>query len=194
MAFSFQLHAEPLNLAIDGAVNLINDDAGAPVSAYDGYIITFWYGSSSSGPLILAQHAANFADTEFGPETAGYFNSQMFLTQELTRGNPFYIEARIFQYQIGTAIDLAYVEGLTSPDFTALANYWDLIQGTQVSQGVLTFSGTLDPDGLATGVTFAPPELQLSGIKNTSAVPEPTTYAALAGLAILAYAYLRRRR
>ncbi|WP_043582230.1 putative globular PEP-CTERM protein [Geminisphaera colitermitum] len=197
LALSFQLHAEPLSLSIDGGVNLIMDNTGAPVSGNDGYIITFWYGASDTGPLTLAECAAGFLDADYGSEYIGLFNTQMFLTQGLTRNTPFYAEARIFQYEIGTPIGETYVEGLGSSDFTALAEYWDLIQGTQVSKGVLTFSGMLDPDGGATGVTFGPAELQLSGIKDTpapSGVPEPSTYAALAGLAILAYAAVRRRR
>ncbi|WP_157837176.1 putative globular PEP-CTERM protein [Geminisphaera colitermitum] len=198
LVLSFQAQAVPLGFGIDGAVNLIKDEAGSLLSAYDGYIVTFWYGSSAGSTLTIAHSAMNIADSEFGEETKGLFNTAAFYVDGLTKGDPLYMEARIFQYTVGETIDLSYVENLNAEDFTKLAEYWDLIQGTQVSQGALTFTGQLDPDGLATNVTFGPAEYLLNGVKDTpapsGAVPEPSTYAVLAGLTIMVYVIVRRRR
>lgn len=164
-------------------------DANGPINSSDGYVATLWWGDSAGSTL-------SYVDSDLLFD--GYWDQ---LADKVMgeKGAPLYTEVRIFQYTPGQAVTQATLDGLTGADW---AEYWDLIQGTQVSQGVI--GGTANFNSLGGGTTvsddydYVTHPSVMTGVPGTTAgggnVPEPSTYAALAGLAVLAFVAARRVR
>ncbi|WP_043583612.1 putative globular PEP-CTERM protein [Geminisphaera colitermitum] len=178
--------------AVDGAL------------ATNGYIATHWGGTGPNDLTLLGVSAMLDA---YGPEYAGqgWYDFQAEIESE--RNTQYYAATRVFQYQPGTFFGVGYdgIEGFDvdvySVSLADLASFWTLIQGTDVMQAEVAGYFTTSPSGLGTPVggypnATWPLTLTLSGIPDTpaSAVPEPSTYAALAGLAMLVFVMVRRRK
>ncbi|RRJ97059.1 putative globular PEP-CTERM protein [Opitutaceae bacterium TAV4] len=172
--------------------------------AHDGYVATHWFGTNANDLRIVSVSAIVDA---YNDMYGGTFDGQGWIDSTVVviadTGANYFAATRVFQYSPGTwfgdndsdwpaASDGIRVESLSLAD---LSSFWTLIQGTDVMQGEVTGSFTTPANG-----THATPNrdyasvMTLSGIPGTTLnVPEPSTYAALAGLAMLGYVIVRRR-
>ncbi|WP_043588131.1 putative globular PEP-CTERM protein [Geminisphaera colitermitum] len=180
-----------------GSGNKFLDEDGNGLSGYDNYVIGLWYQTYGTTDQWTFLGGGLFEDRiypEYGIE-AGYVEStpgggipvytQSSWTLEggwLT-GDTITFMARAWQYPgdatVATITSLQQLED----------SFYNLVTGSKYAE-VTWQSVDVDPDfGTNIGVNF--PGAVLDQV--VGAVPEPSTYAALAGLALLAYAYVMRR-
>lgn len=137
----------------------------------DAFTITFDASSASSLDLYLTTGVQNTGD--FGTNVSGSFYNQVFTvtldngtsTTTLDLGNHFGAS-----YGADVAADISFLDGASIATLTFTAN------GNTPSQLV-----AIDNIGL-------------SGVGSISVVPEPSAFAALAGVLVLGFAAVRRRR
>lgn len=163
---------------------------GVKAESSDGYIATFWAANQTQGGSPVMVATSLLSQGLWGGEDGATWVVDL----PAVDNDDYYTSVRVFQYKSGQAIT-----GSDLSDFAALTMAWNLIQGTDVVQGMLesTMSVGVPPTYIFASDTYAT-SLPLAGIPNTPVpggqVPEPSTYAALAGLAVLAFVAVRRVR
>ncbi|WP_043587818.1 putative globular PEP-CTERM protein [Geminisphaera colitermitum] len=196
-----QAATQPISLVYQG---MLTEVPGA--LAHNGYIATHWFGTDASDLRMVSASAMVDAYNDLYSDTfdgLGWIDSVAVVTANTS--TTYYAATRVFQYSPGTLIgdydsewpaagDGIRIESLS---LETLSSFWTLIQGTDVMQGEVTgyFVTPSDGTNATPSINYAA-NMVLAGIPDTPApaVPEPSTYAALAGLAILAYAAVRRRK
>lgn len=187
--------------------------SGDLASAAGGYIATFWWGQA--GQPLMAVGASTFMDAPdnvFGlggsSSWAGLFvwdtcvslNAGTADNRISSQGSlvvlpntAYNFEVRLWKYQDGPLTE-AVVQALT---YAQIENAWNLVDGSStVEHGVLQGSLVSNAGGgvlVTTNTEWTASSVTLDVVPNPN-VPEPSTYAALAGLAMLAYGAARRRR
>ncbi|EIP97300.1 PEP-CTERM putative exosortase interaction domain-containing protein [Opitutaceae bacterium TAV1] len=163
---------------------------GDLISAYDGYVATMWWGTSESSLTLLTSTCiADYYDADY---IGLWGDAQAQIRSD--PGTPIYSEVRIFQYTPGQLIDDTTAWAYNPATLTV---FWDSLQsgsGLEVPRATIGGWSTLDSMGADTWVYLDYDRVTPLVLTTGSAVPEPSTYAALAGLAIMAWAALRRSR
>ncbi|MDR1281718.1 MAG: putative globular PEP-CTERM protein [Opitutaceae bacterium] len=159
-------------------------DTNGIVTSAAGYVATLWWGyRDSTDPLSFVQ--AGVMDENgwwWGDDSKYPPGDEALLTGQIMaeKGAPIYTEVRIFQYTPGEAIQLSDLYGVPGQVW---GDYWDLIQGTQVSQawvgGYATLNSVGGPTMVSGAYDYVTNPAVMKGIPGTLAVPESATYAAL---------------
>ncbi|RRJ96414.1 putative globular PEP-CTERM protein [Opitutaceae bacterium TAV4] len=194
-------HAGVNNLVWDNISydNPVYTSTGELASSAQGYLISFWAQDTVRG--LVCAGVSTTADLAFDDSSfAGYYfyESAEPGTGATTYFNTpdngqLYTEIRVWQYFTdGQPHVQADFDLILAADLSTIEGIYNTAVNAGVSHG--TVGGYTTTNGVGTpitGLVNSYPRLDLSAASN---VPEPSTYAALAGLAILAYAAVRRRR
>ncbi|EIP96974.1 PEP-CTERM putative exosortase interaction domain-containing protein [Opitutaceae bacterium TAV1] len=189
-----------------GNGNLFTDEEGNPLSGYDNYVVGIWYQTYGTDDQWTLAGGGYFEDQAYAdPSLAGMTES----TPQWGVGTPsplggawipvgydhtesitFMIRAWDYGSPVITPTGGEAIS-LVTDNQQLIDSFNSLITGSKYAEVVFTVSGFEAERGKNIGAYF--PGAVLDQIVG-DAVPEPSTYAALAGLAILGFAALRRRR
>ncbi|RRJ97964.1 putative globular PEP-CTERM protein [Opitutaceae bacterium TAV4] len=172
--------------------NPLTMEDGSPFYGSDGYIAAVFVDTANQGNNVLIG-VGDFCDTWGGSYTSmtGMFAA---VTWEnsiwLNPSETFTIYIRVFQLAPGVNADFDYAQDAYL-DGRVAAKWADILlnggtYGEYSYQETATAVGEVQ-DNQSTHTTS-------NLVWQTSNVPEPSTYAALAGLAMLAYVIVRRRQ
>lgn len=182
------------NVTYDNPVFTHEGDAAASA---DGYIISYWAQDTVQGLICVG--LSTFADLNYDmPEYAGYY---IYETTPRKYNTPssgsLYTEIRVWQYftdgepHVQTDFDL-----ILAADLSTIEGIWTAAVNAGTARGTTGGYVTTNSVGVPiTGMVVPYAPLTLSEPPPVGPnVPEPGTYAALAGLAMLAFAATRRIR
>ncbi|RRJ97215.1 putative globular PEP-CTERM protein [Opitutaceae bacterium TAV4] len=182
----------------EGNGNLFTDEEGNPLSDYDNYVVGVWYQTYGTTDQWTLAGGAMFADKmNNDPTLAGYVekapavrigteppNGSKWLAAGYDIADTITFMVRAWNYGSEVSPD-------TITDNQQLIDSWNsLVTGSKYAEATMSYSGWEDLRPMNFGINF--PGAVLDQV--VGAVPEPSTYAALAGLAMLAYVIVRRRR
>ncbi|WP_043588208.1 putative globular PEP-CTERM protein [Geminisphaera colitermitum] len=165
---------------------------GDYVMGADGYIVTVWLSNNNQGDYALVG-AGELSDTWPSDSYGLYAVPTNLGSVWLDSSEIFDVHIRVFKYG-NESLDYDQVHDLY--DNGSVAGRWQtLISGSdEFTYGEYTYQQQAGATGRITGSTSTHQGSDLTWYTVNSSVPEPSTYAALAGLAVLAYVAVRRRR
>ncbi|AHF91807.1 anchor protein [Opitutaceae bacterium TAV5] len=177
---------------LDAPTPLTLED-GSSFYGSDGYIAAIFVDTINQGNDVLIG-AGDFCDTWGGDYSAktGMFAAVTNIGSIwLNSSETFTVRIRVFQLAAGVNADFDYVQNAYN-DGSVAAKWADiLVNGTY---GEYSYQETAGADGYVLNGGQSVHTTSNLTWYTTSSVPEPSTYAALAGLAIMAWAALRRSR
>lgn len=177
-----------------GDIRWVYAKDGSYAASANGYIATYWFGTSANDLRIIGADVMGDQSQWLGPGCEGMFWTAAVDCGDILASTQYYTEVRIWKEKDGLLSE-ADVAGMT---MGYLNGRWNYISGESIDVEYGSYGAPVrSTDGAFIVVTeMMPPypsELRM-GVNSGGQVPEPSTYAALAGLAILAYVAIRRRK